>query len=236
MGVGYSLEALPRGGEVVLGQGSWEVKESTLICHTAGKSILHWQDFSIEEGEEVRFLGKDPILNYVVGGQSSRLLGALFSDAPLFLINPQGIFIGPMATIVAQSFVATTFDLEEGWERFCFQGRSSSQVITNQGVIKTKQGVYLLAPFVEQKGILKGPSMLLACKEISVDEGRVMYKDRGRVMLLAGSTIEAPHGRVDIRAEHIEICDGSKIDVSSDRGGGYHPHRRRVSRGGGGVI
>ncbi|MBD2096012.1 filamentous hemagglutinin N-terminal domain-containing protein [Trichocoleus sp. FACHB-591] len=80
-----------------------------------GANLFHsFQEFNIGESQRVYFanpVGIETILSRVTGSNLSNILGALgvLGDANLFLINPQGIFFGPNATLdMRASFTAST--------------------------------------------------------------------------------------------------------------------------------
>jgi len=107
--------AKPRGGSVAAGQATIvESGNTTTITQTSGKAIINWQGFSIASGEAVRFQqpGANAIaLNRVTGDEPSNLLGSLTANGNVWLVNPNGVFIGRSATISAAGFVATTADI-----------------------------------------------------------------------------------------------------------------------------
>ncbi|RQH21807.1 filamentous hemagglutinin N-terminal domain-containing protein [Okeania hirsuta] len=80
-----------------------------------GSNLFHsFQEFNIREGRSVYFInpnGIENILTRITGNNPSSILGKLGVDggANLFLVNPQGIFFGPNASLdIRGSFIATT--------------------------------------------------------------------------------------------------------------------------------
>ena len=83
------------------------------ICflHSTGQS------FSIAREELVHFIqasGSSSVFNQVTGNQGSEILGSLLSNGAVYLINPNGILIGPDAKIETAGFLASTLDLFKG--------------------------------------------------------------------------------------------------------------------------
>jgi filamentous hemagglutinin family protein len=72
--------------------------------------------FSIGAGGTVQFNnGSGAALNRVTGSQMSSIQGRLGATGSVFLINPNGVVIGPRGTVVAGgSFVASTRDTPDG--------------------------------------------------------------------------------------------------------------------------
>ena len=82
-----------------------------------GANLFHsFQEFNINSGHSVYFANPaaiENILTRVTGGNSSAILGRLgvFGEANLWLLNPNGIYFGPEASLdIRGSFVATTAD------------------------------------------------------------------------------------------------------------------------------
>ncbi|NEP78971.1 MAG: filamentous hemagglutinin N-terminal domain-containing protein, partial [Okeania sp. SIO3B3] len=80
-----------------------------------GSNLFHsFQEFNIREGRSVYFVnpnGIKNILTRITGNNPSSILGKLGVDggANLFLVNPQGVFFGPNASLdIRGSFIATT--------------------------------------------------------------------------------------------------------------------------------
>ncbi len=82
-----------------------------------GSNLFHsFQEFNVGEGRSVYFTnptGIENILTRITGNNASNILGKLGVDgaANLFLVNPNGIFFGPNASLdIRGSFIATTAD------------------------------------------------------------------------------------------------------------------------------
>ena len=138
--------ALPQGGTVISGQAQISQPNALnmQINQASGKAIINWQKFGIAQPEAVRFLQPSAsswALNRVVGIDPSILNGLLSANGRIFLINPNGILVGPTGKIDVNSFIASTLDMSnEDFlnENFIFSqsiGKSLSAVI-NQGLIK----------------------------------------------------------------------------------------------------
>ncbi len=77
-------------------------ESGTILIQSGKNAIIDWESFSISQDERVRFqqTGVDSyVLNRVVGSESSALFGTLQSNGAVYLINPNGILIGPNALI-----------------------------------------------------------------------------------------------------------------------------------------
>ena len=127
--------------------------------------ILDWKEFSIKQGELTRFFQPDSssaALNRVFGGNPSEIYGALKGNGRIYLINPNGVFIGPSGRVDAGSFTASTLDISD--EEFLkggelhFSGNSEASVV-NLGTINALDGnVFLIAKNVENRGEINAPN------------------------------------------------------------------------------
>ena len=105
----------PQGAQVVHGQASFaRPNASTLNITNSPNAVINWQSFSVGVDETTRFLqssSSSAVLNRVVGGDASAILGRLQSNGRVFLVNPQGIVFGPNAIIDTAALVASTLDI-----------------------------------------------------------------------------------------------------------------------------
>lgn len=140
------------------GNGSTRIESS-------GRAVIHWSEFSIGPNEAVYFdqLGIDKtVLNRVVGKNSSHLLGSLLSNGNVYLINPNGVLIGPGARIETNGFLASTADILDrdfiNGKEMLFEQSGKDGTIINQGVIHCPAGdVFLFATHIDNQGEIKAP-------------------------------------------------------------------------------
>ena len=157
---------LPQGGTVVSGQAGIS-RPSALdmkIQQATQKAIINWNSFSIGASESVNIVqpGASSIsLNRVVGIDPSLLDGLLSSNGRVFLINPNGILVGPTGRINVNSFIGSSLDIADQDflnDEFVFtvtQGAPLSQIL-NQGNIAAAEGgfVSLMGPSVQNAGTI----------------------------------------------------------------------------------
>jgi filamentous hemagglutinin family protein len=89
--------ANPAGPVVVNGKVGFAQQGKQLTVTNTPGAIINWKSFSIARDEATRFAQQSPssaVLNRVVGGDPSQILGALQSNGRVFLINPNGIVFG----------------------------------------------------------------------------------------------------------------------------------------------
>ena len=182
--------AAPVGPQVVAGAASVGTAGAVTTVTNSPSAIINWQSFSIGQSETVRFLQQSSassVLNRVVGGEMSQILGRLTSNGQVFLLNPSGILVGAGAVVDTASFFASTLQmLDQDFlaGRLKFQGDAGSGMINNQGWIRTGYGgsAVLIAPRIENGGIIEAPGgkILLAAGQkvtlTSLDLGGVSFE------------------------------------------------------------
>ncbi len=212
-GVGH-VSGQPQGPQVVSGQASFVTQGNSLTISNSPNAIINWQGFSIGANELTRFnqqSAASAVLNRVVGADNSAILGALQSNGQVYLINPNGIFIGPHARIDVAGLVAGTLDLSNQdflAGRYNFQAGVKSGNLVNQGGITTPEGgrIYLIAPNIENSGILTSP--------------------KGDITLAAGRSVQLvdsanPHLQVVVSAPQDQVLNLGQILAQSGKIGIY---------------
>jgi len=207
--------ANPVGPVVTAGQASFNTQGKLLTVTNSPGAIINWQGFSIGAGETTRFVQQSAasaVLNRVVGGQSSSILGALQSNGRVFLINPNGIIFGAGAQIDTAGLIASTLNIMDAdflTGKLRFGQTPDAKSITNAGEIRTPAGgrVLLIAPEgVTNTGIIHAPN--------------------GEVILAAGKTVELtdsanPEVRVEVAAPEAKAMNLGKIVAESGKVGIY---------------
>ncbi|QVL57623.1 MAG: filamentous hemagglutinin N-terminal domain-containing protein [Simkaniaceae bacterium] len=150
----------PSSPDVVHGQAQFLKDKNQLIIQTqSDKTIINWDAFSIDSGEVAHFLQPhetSATLNRVLSQSPSTILGSLTSNGVLFLINPNGILVGPGGSIDVNGLIASTLDIQNAeflnGDNLDFLG-SSDAAIENLGLIKGGgEGVYLIGRHLINKG------------------------------------------------------------------------------------
>ena len=160
------LQANPTGGTVAAGSAAISSSGSTVtVQQGSDKAIINWQNFSIGSGETTTFVqpsAASMALNRVMGGNPSAIYGALNANGQIYLINPNGILVGPGGAIHTAGFLASTLDTKDAdflaGGNIRFQGASMAKVV-NLGTIGASGGdIFLLAQQVENHGALNAPN------------------------------------------------------------------------------
>ena len=146
-----SVFANPYGGAVVAGLANLGNAGSVVtVEQLTDRAIINWNGFSINVGELTKFIQPNAlsaVLNRVTGGDPSAIYGTLQANGQVFLINPNGIMVGPSGVVNAQSFMASTLDVVVGQFMaggdLLFSGNSLASV-KNAGKINALGGDVLL--------------------------------------------------------------------------------------------
>jgi filamentous hemagglutinin family protein len=173
---------LPQGGAFIRGQGAISSGTSSLtIDQSSSRGVIDWHSFSIGSGNTVAFHnGAGATLNRITGGDPSWILGKLTATGGLYLINPQGILVGPSGVVsTGGRFVAATLDIcndafINGGDALTLSGTSDARVI-NLGRISSSGGdVFLIARHaVVNAGTVEAPN---GTAELAVG-GTVLLQD-----------------------------------------------------------
>ncbi|MFA5371943.1 MAG: MBG domain-containing protein [Sideroxydans sp.] len=206
----FQVQANPMGGNVVNGSASFNTSGNTLTVTNTPGAIIHWQDFSIQRNEITRFAqqsASSAVLNRVVGGNTSQILGALQSNGRVFLVNPNGIVFGAGSTVDVAGLVATSLNLSDAdflSGRHRFTSDPNAQAISNAGNLNAQPNgeIWLIAPDVENTGIITAPN--------------------GEILLAAGSSVELvnsldPALRVNITAPAGDATNIGQLVASAGR-------------------
>ena len=195
---GYAMpalgaEALPSGGQFVAGQGDIQFTgASATITQSSLAGIINWDGFSIGAGNSVAIQnGLGATLNRVTGGDISQIDGLLTATGSAYLINPNGIVVGPGGEIVTGgSFVASTRDianedfLDGGAMRFAGSSHGS---IVNAGRIVSQSGdVVLIGRAVQNSGTVEAANGVTALG--AGDEVLLQTEGGGQRLFIQGAS------------------------------------------------
>ncbi len=227
---GPVILANPTGGVVV--RGSADIKtypERVTVQQHSDKTVINWNGFSIEGGEVTRFKqpGKDSIaLNRVITNQPSRIDGLLRANGNVWLVNQNGVTIGPGGKVRAQGFLATTSDIADndfmdGDGRYNFRpstNHNPNARVVNQGRISVgERGLgALVAPHARNDHLIQGKGSTVViggAKTFAVD----FYGD-GLIHFDTGSPVtQRPEG-VDALAENNGMIrvEGGQVLITAD--------------------
>jgi filamentous hemagglutinin family protein len=158
--------ANPLGPQVVSGNATVQGQGTAAVTVTqqTNSAIINWNTFNIGIGEKTKIVmpsSSSVELDRVTGGLGpSQILGSLWSNGRVFLVNPDGILFGSGAKVDTAGFLATTSDIKNndfmaGRYNFSIPGRPDASVV-NQGTITAQTGGFaaLVAPGVRNSGTI----------------------------------------------------------------------------------
>lgn len=187
--IGNPVLANPSGGVVVHGVANInQVSANQLTIHQqTNTAIINWDNFSIDAGQLTQFVqpgSGSAVLNRVVSGNVTQIHGALQANGSVFVINPNGVFIGAGGVVdVGGHAVLSTLDIDNddflsgGPNRFYGDSQTG---VTNFGTISSAGGdVILMGGFVDNQG------------QIGAMNGTVALASGGDILLnqVNGSTV-----------------------------------------------
>lgn len=201
-------KANPLNPTLVNGQASFATTGNVLSITNTPGTIINWQSFSIGANEITRFVqqsASSAVLNRVVGGNPSSILGALQSNGRVFLINPNGILFGAGSTVDVAGLVASTLNLSDAdflAGNSHFTPIPGAANISNAGSIAAQDmgQVFLIAPNIENTGVITAPN--------------------GEILLVAGHSVDLvstsnPNLRVNITAPAGDATNVGQLIASS---------------------
>jgi filamentous hemagglutinin family protein len=215
---------LPQTGQFVAGSGSISGGGQALtINQTSTRGVIDWHSFSIGAGRSVTFNnGSGATLNRVTGGDPSVIMGRLLATGSVYLINPQGVLVGPGGVVsTGGRFVASSLDVNNNafmqGGPLTFSGGGNGAVV-NLGQIGSSGGdVFLVSRLsVSNNGSIDAPQ---GSAELAAGQ-QVLLNDSSagrQVFVQAGS-----HGAVlnagAIRAAQVSLqaADGNVFALAGN--------------------
>ena len=217
--------ALPTNGKYAAGQGTIAGSTNGLTINQAtSHGIINWQGFSIGAGNSVFFNnGSGSTLNRVVGADISKIDGQLSATGSLYLINPQGIVIGPGGKVVTSgSFVASTRDISNSafmsGGAMSANGTSNGNVV-NAGAITSANGdAILVGRSVSNSGTIsapKGTAALAAGNQILLQP----VGSDPRIAVSGGTGDVTNSGTIAAAQAQLSSAGGNVYAIAGNNGG-----------------
>ncbi len=257
-----SALANPTGGNVVAGQAtiSGAGTSHVTITQASQRAIINWQQFNIAPNEVTQFIQPNVnaiALNRIFDQNPSQIFGSLRANGTVILLNRNGIVFGPNAQVNVGGLMASSLNISNAnflAGHYLFEGTGIEGPVKNMGAIQgSHDGVYLLAPNVENSGIITSPqgNIVLAAGATAFLSNRV--DGRGFLAELSNPIGQAVNlkdliadggnitmaGRVVnqaglIRADSVREQNG-KIELLASEAVTLQDGSRTLARGGGGV-
>ena len=211
--------ALPQNGAVVGGAATISQPNPTTmnINQTTANAIINWQGYSIGANEAVKYIqpGSSSIaLNRVTGVDPSHIYGLLSGNGQVWVINPNGLLVGPGATVQTSSFLASTMNISDenflsGKHTFTTVPGSQASIV-NQGTISVADGGYvvLAAPSVTNSGTIVAN---LGSVHLASGETTTLTIDNGSLINVAVDGAVAEHALGVTNSGRISAAGGQVV-------------------------
>ncbi|NKB37752.1 MAG: filamentous hemagglutinin N-terminal domain-containing protein [Gammaproteobacteria bacterium] len=176
--------AAPENGHVVAGQGhiSKPNATTTVINQQSHRLAVDWGSFNINSNELVQFnqpSTQASALNRILDQNPTQIFGSLRANGQVLLVNPNGVYFSPTASVSVGSLVASGLNINNddfmaGNYKFDVPFDDEGGVIVNQGLLQASTGgsVTLIGGAVKNEGLIlatAGSVNLLAGKSVTVD-------------------------------------------------------------------
>jgi filamentous hemagglutinin family protein len=197
----------PSGGQAVHGGASMQttaggknLKVATTNGAGTNHSVIHWQSFSIPQGNATHFAqpnAQSTSINRVVTNNPSAIFGSLSSNGKLVVVNPSGITVGAGAVVDTAGFTASALN-QSAEDAAAGRMRFNSDGITAAGAGSVNVNGQVLA---------RSGDVVLLGKNVEVGAAGVVRAPDGAVVLAAGQ-------KAEIVARGLE---GVRLEVGSNK-------------------
>lgn len=166
--------------EIIIGRAEiLQSKGLSTITTKDNRTVIHWNDFSIGIDEMANFIQPSDcsaVLNRITSQNPSEILGTLKSNGHIFLINPNGIFIGKEGMIDVGGLIASTLDVSNKdfvqGQDMLFSGTSEASIDNLGKILVDKGNVYLFGKYIINEGDISA----LSSKICIASTGSVLLK------------------------------------------------------------
>ena len=225
---------LPSGGNVVSGDVTITKEPGKLrINQTSTQGIIEWQKFNVGVQSSVYFnhtSNTDSILNQIISGTKSIILGNIYSNGKLFINNPNGITVGANANINAHSFIGSAMKIanQDFLNQIYHFKQDQNSLFDQNGNIEAKY-VALLATDVTNNGNIKSSngSVNLAASDdlvlkINNDNSLQIKVSPAKLKATASNKgiIIAENGVVSIKADMAQDAIAATIKAPENQANG----------------
>ncbi len=164
LGLVSNTYAAPEGGQVVGGSGS--INQSglnTTIQQNTNLMAIDWQSYNVQQNERVQYIqpnNRSISLNRITGNNASTIRGQIGANGQVILVNPNGIFFSPTATINVGGLMASGLDIKPSDfmnGNYIFNEVAGTDgFVINSGIINVATGgnVTLLGKQVRNDGMI----------------------------------------------------------------------------------
>ncbi len=106
----------PTGGNIVGGNGKISQSDlNTTINQNTQNLAIDWNSFNVNVNERVEFIQPNAsslALNRITGNSGSDIHGRIDANGQVLLVNPNGVFFSPTATVNVGGIIASGLDID----------------------------------------------------------------------------------------------------------------------------
>ena len=158
-------QADPIGGQVVGGSGAITQSGTTTTVNQATQNMaINWQSYNVNANERVQYVQPNTSsisLNRILSNNGSTIAGRIDANGKVILVNPNGIFFTPTASLNVGSLIASGLNINPADfmnGNYIFNEiPGTTGAVINSGLINASLGgnVALLGKRVENNGLIQ---------------------------------------------------------------------------------
>ena len=192
----WAQASLPTGANVVAGSASFSTTGNSMTVSTGSpRTIIDYSGFSVGAGNSVRFnqpTTSSATLNRVISTEVSSILGPVSSNGQVFLVNPNGIFVGPGGSFSGSSVYLSTGNISNAdflAENIRFDPPPAGSTIRfDGGHSNSTDGTHILTD------VLYGPGGINTGGSLTIDATQIAL---GNVIVDPGPRVYGPQTTLD---------------------------------------
>lgn len=171
----WAQASLPTGANVVAGSATISATANSMTVATGSqRTIIDYSGFNVGTGNSVRFnqpSTSSATLNRVISTEGSAILGSVSSNGQIFLVNPNGIFVGAGGSFSGSGIYLSTGNISNAdflGGNIRFDPPPEGNTIRVAGRIDATDDIRLYSNIVDSPGILSaGGSIFIDSTGIS---------------------------------------------------------------------
>jgi len=188
------------------------------IDQSSQKAIINWNEFNVGKDATVNFNqpgSNAATLNRVLDSSPSQIFGRIVAPGQVILINPNGAYFAPSASVDVGGLIATTHELADKDfldGNYQFKRNGATGEIINEGELKAKLDGYiaLMAPEVRNQGVI-----IAERGTVALASGEHIQLDFGTGNKLQGITVTEQDLDAQIENRHAIFAEGGLVILSA---------------------
>lgn len=213
-----SPDQLPTGANVGGGIASITVNGNTMdIAQSGDRGLIRWDSFDVGSNATVNIhqLSHQVLLNYILDGDASQIMGDINAGGTVFLMNPNGLIFGAGAQINVGSLVASTLVMDDpdavlqagGFNDLLLRGPAAPAAVVNRGAIEATRDVHLIGGAVDNTGVIQAGRQLglTAASQVGLGLQADGYRTTTQAATSSGSSSSAIANTGTLQGGHVQL-------------------------------